>query len=115
MEVNKFEQWCIVELFGHQKIAGYCTEQNIAGVNMLRVDVPETDTQPSFTKLYGGAAVYAINPVDEETVKIMVKMLQIKPIEAYNINTVIAKLQAHNTIAQIAGNSEVDSDDEMVF
>lgn len=39
---TKFDSWCIVELFGHSKIAGKCTEENIAGSNMLRVDVPET-------------------------------------------------------------------------
>lgn len=38
----KFDLWCIVELFGHNRIAGRCTEQNVAGVNMLRVDVPAT-------------------------------------------------------------------------
>ena len=66
MSEEKFDLWCMVELFGHNKIAGKCTEQNIAGVNMLRVDVPETDKQPAFTKFYNGTAIYAINPITEE-------------------------------------------------
>lgn len=67
MEKSKFDHWCIVELFGHQKVAGHCTEENIAGTNFLRVDIPETSKQPAFTKYYGSAAIYAINPVDETT------------------------------------------------
>ena len=31
--------WCIVELMGHRKLAGLCTEQVIAGNTMLRIDV----------------------------------------------------------------------------
>ena len=39
MEQEKFDLWCVVELFGHSRIAGRCTEQNVAGTNMLRIDV----------------------------------------------------------------------------
>ena len=90
---DKFDLWCIVELFGHQKIAGRCTEQNIAGTNFLRVDVPETETQPSFTKFFGASAIYAINPVDEVTAKHFVDKLEAKPIESWNISEIIKKNQ----------------------
>lgn len=80
---SKFKNWCIVELFGHSKIAGYCTEENIAGSNMLRVDVPETKTQPAFTKYYGQGAIYAINPVDEKTALMAVDNIQVAPINIW--------------------------------
>ncbi len=92
---ERFDLWCIVELFGHQKIAGRCTEQNIAGTNMLRVDVPATDSQPSFTRFFGSAAIYAINPVDESTAKYYAEQLRIKPIEAWNIDEIIKKKNSH--------------------
>lgn len=88
---EKFDLWCIVELFGHQKIAGKCTEQNIAGVNMLRVDVPETPNQPPFTKFYGGSAIYAINPVTEEVAKHMADKLDLKPIHVWDIQEINKK------------------------
>lgn len=88
---EKFDLWCVVELFGHAKIAGRCTEQNIAGTNMLRVDVPETSTQPSFTRFFGSAAIYAINPVDEQSCKLMAEKIQVKPIESWHISEVIKK------------------------
>ena len=37
---EKFDQWGIIELFGHQRTAGRLTEEMIAGSNLLRVDIP---------------------------------------------------------------------------
>jgi len=62
-EETTFEGWCIVELFGHQQIAGKVSEKSMAGTTLLRVDVPKTSQRPAFTKFYGGGAIYAIMPV----------------------------------------------------
>jgi hypothetical protein len=91
---STFKHWCIVELFGHSKIAGFCTEENIAGTNMLRVDVPETNSQPAFTKYYGSSAIYAINPVDEKTAIICAESLQIGQVTEWNAETFVEKLNA---------------------
>lgn len=91
MENEKLNLWCLVELFGHQKIAGRCTEQNIAGVNMLRVDVPATETTPEFTKFYGGSAIYAINPIDEVSAIAMVNNLKVLPVTVWSIQSFLDK------------------------
>lgn len=91
---QKFDLWCLVELFGHSKIAGKCTEQNIAGTNMLRVDVPETTKQPAFTRFFGSGAIYAINPIDEETAKFYADKLEIAPIQSWNISDLVKKHHA---------------------
>ena len=113
MENNKFDLWCIVELFGHAKIAGRCTEQNIAGTNMLRVDVPETKTQQPFTRLFGSGAIYAINPVDEQTARHFAEKLEVKPIDTWNIGELIKKhtsLQLENAIGnQMEQDQEEDN------
>lgn len=88
---QRFDFWCLVELFGHQKIAGRCTEQNIAGTNMLRVDVPETDKHPAFTRFLGSSAIYAINPVDEETARMYAERLSVAPIDSYTASTMVEK------------------------
>lgn len=93
MQTEKFDLWAIVELFGHSKIAGRCTEQNIAGTNMLRVDVPETPSQPSFTRFFGSAAIYAINPVDELTARYTAERLQVQPIESWKVEEILKKNQ----------------------
>lgn len=97
-QTEKFDFWCIVELFGHAKIAGRCTEQNIAGTNMLRVDVPETPKNPPFTRFFGSSAIYAINPVDETTARAVAERLQVQPIESWNISEVMKKVDEHKAL-----------------
>lgn len=113
MNEQKLDLWALVELFGHSKIAGRCTEQNIAGANMLRVDVPETSTQPAFTRFFGSAAIYAINPIDEQTARFMADKLQVKPIESWNISEVMKKAQ--ETLALSHAKLDVDLDDEDIW
>ena len=80
MEQEKFDLWCVVELFGHSRIAGRCTEQTVAGTNMLRVDVPDTSNQPGFTRFLSSGAIYAINPVSEGVARQIAENLQIQPV-----------------------------------
>jgi hypothetical protein len=69
MAEQKFEGWCVVELFGHQQIAGYVSEQVFGGGAFVRVDVPVTDHAEAHTKLFGEKAIYAIHPCAEEMAK----------------------------------------------
>ena len=82
-EQTRFEGWAIVELMGHNTIAGYVSEQSIAGVAMLRVDVPATDSQPAFTKFYSGSAIYGITPTTEQIATIAVKRLTVRPVSEW--------------------------------
>lgn len=66
-ETTTFDQHCIVELFGHTRIAGRVTEQTIGGKAFLRIDVPDTPQNTGFTRYYGPDAIYAMTPVDEKT------------------------------------------------
>lgn len=119
-ETTSFKSWCIIELFGHQKIAGLCTEQNIAGTNMLRVDVPETSKQPAFTRLFGAAAIYAINPVDENTAKVMAEGIQAAPVSVWQGDEFIRKINEQKAlnpaIADDTDNGyDIDGDSELAF
>ena len=90
-QLNQFELFAIVELFGHSRIAGNVTEQNVAGANMVRVDVPETEKQPAFTRFFNPQAIYAINPVSEEVMQYTAAQIQAKPIEAWDIRKMMEK------------------------
>lgn len=83
---DKFEQWCIVELFGHNIMAGLVSEQVIGGQSFVRVDVPATADQPAFTKFFGSGAIYAMTPTDETTARAAVVGLRQRPIETYKLN-----------------------------
>jgi sRNA-binding carbon storage regulator CsrA len=55
----------IVELFGHDQIAGWVSEASIAGATLTRVHVPQIDNTPAFDKYLGAGAIYALTPVPE--------------------------------------------------
>lgn len=74
---------CIVELFGHQQIAGLVSEQTVGGAAFIRIDVPSVDDNPAFTKIYGPNAIYAFTPTDEATMLLAVKKLRAVPINPY--------------------------------
>lgn len=79
----KFEEWCIIELFGHQKIAGLVSEQTLGGASFIRVDVPATDHEVAFTKFFHGNAIYGLTPTTEIMAKAMAIELGKKPINVY--------------------------------
>jgi hypothetical protein len=82
-EQQTFDQWCIVELFGRQVIAGQVTEQVIGGCSFIRVYVPETEKQPAFTRFYGQGAIYAMTPVSEEVARVALKRFSPAPVNVY--------------------------------
>ena len=82
-EIRTFEGWCIVELFGHNVIAGYCSERVVAGVAMLQVDVPAVEDRPAFTKLYSGGAIYGVTPTTEDLARAAAARIQARPVTLY--------------------------------
>lgn len=95
--MEKLELFAIIELFGHQKMAGKVTEQSIGPATFVRVDVPETKTHPSFTRMLNPSAIYAINPVTEDVMNYMAGSLSQKPIESWDIKRMNEKLLSLNT------------------
>jgi hypothetical protein len=77
------KQWAIVEIFGHSRYAGTVSEHQIGGCSFVRVDVPEIDGQPAFTKLFGNAAIYSITPVSEQIARLVAKQFQSRPLTVY--------------------------------
>lgn len=98
-EQDKFEAWAIVELFGHQRIAGRITEQTIGGCNFVRVDVPEVNGHQAFTKLYGQGAIYAITFVDETIARAAVDKMRPRPVTPYDLG----KLQTNEVRDRLEG------------
>lgn len=91
---TKFELNAIVELFGHQRMAGLVTEQTLGSASFVRIDVPETENQPKFSRLLNPSAIYAINPVTEEVMLAMAENLDKKPIDSWDVREMQKKLLA---------------------
>ena len=82
-ETRTFEGYAVIELFGHNIIAGYVSEESIGGASFVRVDVPPVDDRPGYTKFFGGAAIYAITPTDEETTQMAAERLLVRPVKTW--------------------------------
>lgn len=85
---GKFEAWAIVELFGHQRIAGKLSEQSIGGAHFVRVDVPDVNGRAGFTKLYTQGAIYGITFVDETVARMAAAQMRIEPVKAYDLDAI---------------------------
>lgn len=84
-EPEKFDQWALVELFGHQKIVGKVTEATLASGAFLRVDVPAYNGQAAFTRYFGPGAIYSINPVSEEVARGLMDRYRNEPVCRYEL------------------------------
>jgi hypothetical protein len=78
-----FEHWIILSLMGHKQVAGYASEQVIAGQSLLRLDVPQVNGQPAYTTYYGTAAIYELTPVSEEIARSALEYLRPRPVQPY--------------------------------
>ena len=75
--------WAIVELFGHARIAGRLSEHTIGGCSFVRVDIPATDGNPQFTRLFGQGAIYSVTFVTEEIAIAAAATLEVRPVTVY--------------------------------
>lgn len=80
---QKFEGYCILELFGHTQLAGLVTEASIGGCSFVRVDVPSVNDRPAFTKFYGNGAIYSMTPVDEAAARAALERIMPRPVSVY--------------------------------
>jgi len=91
---TNFNEWALVELFGHQKIVGLVSEASLAGGAFLRVDVPEFDGARAFTRFYGPGAIYSINPVSEQVARDLLCQYRHEPVSRWELPQIAEKIQA---------------------
>jgi hypothetical protein len=91
-EKTTFNEWALIELFGHQKIVGKVSEATMAGGAFLRVDVPAFNGDPAFTRFYSPGAVYSINPVSEDVARGLADRYRNVPVERYELPAIAEKV-----------------------
>ena len=104
---ERFEQWAIVDLFGHQRIAGLVSEAEIGGCAFVRVDVPALDhppdrlneDEPAYTRYFGQGAIYSISPVPEKIALMVAARHRARPVQPYELP------------ARLAGPATLDPED----
>lgn len=85
MSAKPFEAWALVELFGHNRIAGLVTEAELAGGKFIRIDVPQMGDVQAVTRFYGPTAIYGITPMTKETAMAVAGELKVAPMTAWDV------------------------------
>lgn len=82
---EKFDEWAILELMGHRRLAGKISEQTIGGASFIRIDVPEASGGLPATQIYSPAAVYCITPVSEEVARAVASRNRPEPVHRWEL------------------------------
>lgn len=108
---EKNEQWAIVELFGHARIAGRISEQTYGGQSFVRVDVPEITFAPrvgalqtiaAHTRSFGAGAIYSINWVDERAARIAAVGIRHQPVDQYSLESALRAMTDRDRQSMLA-------------
>ena len=90
-EQAKFEEWAVLDLFGHQRLAGMVTEVQLGGASFVRVDVPEDGKKKGckLTKMYNPSAIYSITPVTEETARLIARSVSGESVTRWDVQEMV--------------------------
>ncbi len=81
-----FDEWVILELMGHRRLAGHLREQEIAGEGFLRLDVyPGPSEEPIATQFYRPGAVYCITPTTERIARQVAEGTDPGPVQRWEL------------------------------
>ncbi len=82
---HSFDEWCIVELLGHRRLAGRVREVQLAGAGMLRLDVPATAGHAEQTQFVAPGSVYALHPTTEAVATALAAHCRPQPVQRYEL------------------------------
>lgn len=80
-----FDEWCVLELLGHRRLAGRVREVQLAGAGFLRLDIPETDGHLAQTQFVSPGSVYALHPTTEELARAAAVGFRPQPVSRFEI------------------------------
>lgn len=84
MEQPAYEGRAVLEIMGHRRLAGYLSEQLVAGVPFVRIDVPGPEGTMA-SQLYSPSSVYAITPTTEEIARGVAAQNQPRPVHPWEL------------------------------
>lgn len=131
-QAAQLDCWAIVEMFGHQSIAGRVKTENFGAACLLRIDVPGVEKQgprtydydkgayvpgerirvAAFTKYIGISSIYALNPVTEELARAAAAKIGSEPVAAFGLESV-QRLTSTKALAQGDGDPGEDDHEDV--
>lgn len=81
--IEQFQQWAIVELMGHVRIAGLVTEEERFGAKLGRIEIPNGDG--FVTQYFNGASIYRFTPTTEAIARMVANLNQPQPVHRWEL------------------------------
>ncbi len=85
MADETFDQWVILELLGHRRLAGHVREVQLAGAGFLRLDIPATDGHGEQTQYISPSSVYAMHPTTEAIATAAARNFRPQPVSRWEL------------------------------
>lgn len=83
-EQARFDEWAILELMGHRRLAGRVTDAVIGGGAFLRIDIPGKNSRQT-TQYYSPGSVYCITPTTEEIARAVAEQSEPAPVHRWEL------------------------------
>jgi hypothetical protein len=103
-----FDQWAILELMGHVRLAGRVSEVELFGTKMGRIDVPNASGGFT-TQLFGGASVYRLTPCAEDVARAVAASSQPQPVHRWELPA--PKSDDNPVVGRVVGRDPHDNDE----
>lgn len=91
-----FEGYAVLEILGRRELAGWVSEQEIAGQAFVRIDIPGAEGDVA-TQFFAPSAVYAITPTTEEIARVVAVGSQPRPVTQWEPRAIAAARSATPT------------------
>jgi hypothetical protein len=85
MTETTFDEWAVVELLGHRRLAGRVREVQLAGAGFLRLDIPATPGHGEQTQFIAPGSVYALHPVAEDVAVAFAGKVRTPPVHRWEL------------------------------
>ena len=85
MNEKPFEEFAILELMGHRRLAGLVKEETIGSSTFIRIDVPDGKGGFSATQYYNPSSIYCITPTTEEMAEQVAARDKPRPVERWEL------------------------------
>lgn len=136
---SSFEGWAILEIFGHQRYAGYVTTQAFGQAVLFRVDVPllgerervtkhgeyasggyvppgatvKDEAIQGYTKFFGPGAIYAMTPCTQDAAEKALAAMQTRKVSLISLPPDAALPPASDSDEdELYNDAEPEEDDE---
>lgn len=84
-----FKEWCVVELFGHQRFAGLVSQADWPA-GFARLEVPATPGHGPMTQILSPNSIYRLSPTTEAIARVVAEECRPEPVSRYELEAASA-------------------------